>query len=429
MKTEKYKIKCVTAREILDSRANPTLEASVYLECGAVGVASVPSGASTGIHEAYERRDGNEERFMGKGVLELTHTVHREICNVLLGVSADSIRAVDGRLISLDATDNKSNLGANATLSVSLAARRAVAEADGMELYRSLGGSIAGRLPVGMFNILNGGKHADNNIEIQEFMIMPVGIPSFTEGLRAAVEIYHILKGLLKKQGYSTAVGDEGGFAPSLSSDEEALELILEAIEKSGYGKEKIKIALDAAASEWFADGGYRLPKSGRKTNAKELIEYYEALTEKYPIASIEDGLAEDDFEGWARLTERLGDKIMLVGDDLFVTNKRRVEDGIKRRIANSVLIKPNQIGTLSETLDVIEVARGAGYGFIISHRSGETEDTFIADLAVATSAPFIKAGAPCRSERVAKYNRLMKIERELGCDAYTPMKGAYRNN
>ena len=414
----KYKIECVSAREILDSRGNPTLEASVFLECGAVGVASVPSGASTGIHEAHERRDGNPERFGGRGVLEVTHTVRGEICEALSGHSAYSQSSVDGRLIALDGTENKSRLGANATLAVSLANARAVAIADGEELYRSLGGVGARRTPVPMFNILNGGLHADNNLEIQEFMIMPVGVESFTERLRCGAEIYAILGKILKKRGLSTTVGDEGGFAPSLSSDEEALELIVEAIEASGYGTEKVKIALDAASSEWYTDGGYKLPKSGRRTSAAELIGYYESLVGSYPIISIEDGLAEDDFEGWQALTERLGKKIMLVGDDLFVTNPERLEYGIRHSLGNAILIKPNQIGTLTETLDVISLARENGYKFIISHRSGETEDSFISDLSVATNAPFIKAGAPCRSERVAKYNRLLKIERELGCNA-----------
>ncbi len=418
MENNKYKIECVSAREILDSRGNPTLEASVYLEGGAIGVASVPSGASTGIHEAHERRDGNPERFGGKGVLEVTHTVRGEICEELTGHSAHAQCAIDGRLISLDGTENKSRLGANATLAVSLANARAVAAADGQELYRSLGGALARRTPVPMFNILNGGLHADNNLEIQEFMIVPVGVDSFTERLRCGAEIYSILGKILKKRGMSTTVGDEGGFAPSLSSDEEALDLIVEAIEASGYGTDKVKIALDAASSEWYTEGGYRLTKSGRRTSAAELIGYYEALVESYPIISIEDGLAEDDFEGWQALTERLGGKIMLVGDDLFVTNPTRLEYGIKHSLGNAILIKPNQIGTLTETLDVITLAREYGYKFIISHRSGETEDSFISDLSVATNAPFIKAGAPCRSERVSKYNRLLMIERELGCNA-----------
>lgn len=418
MKDRKYNISCVSAREILDSRGNPTVEATVILEGGHTGTASVPSGASTGIHEAHERRDKEMERYGGKGVLGVTQTIHQIIGEALIGKSALQQTAIDRAMCELDGTDNKENLGANATLAVSLANARAVANADCQELYRSLGGVQARRMPIPMFNILNGGAHADNNVEIQEFMIAPVGLGALTEGVRAASEIYHTLRSILKKRGYATSIGDEGGFAPNLASDEEALELIVLAIEESGHNTDDIKIALDVASSEWFTDGIYKKPKSNITTSAEELVDYYEGLCQRYPIFSIEDGLAEDDFDGWKLLTERLGNKVMLVGDDLFVTNKKRLEIGIDNKLGNAILIKPNQIGTLSETLDVIRRASEAGYGYIISHRSGETEDTFIADLSVATNAPFIKTGAPCRSERVAKYNRLMLIERILGCGA-----------
>lgn len=408
----------VTAREILDSRGRPTVEATVFLSGGAKGVASVPSGASTGSYEAHERRDGHMERYGGLGVHGAVHAVSEEISPVIEGKCACEQGAVDHAMIELDGTEDKSRLGANAILAVSLANARAAANAHGIELFRYLGGVYAKRLPSPMFNILNGGAHASNNVEIQEFMIVPKGLGAFTEAVRAASEIYFTLAGILKNRGYSTAVGDEGGFAPDLSSDEEAIELIAEAIIKSGHNTEDVGIALDVASSEWSAGGKYVMPKRGTVTDSDKLISYYKRLCESYPIISIEDGLSEDDNEGWRNLTEELGKKIMLVGDDLFVTNEKRFSAGISRRIGNSILIKPNQIGTLSETLDVIGLASEAGYKYVISHRSGETEDSFIADLAVAVNAPFIKTGAPARGERVAKYNRLMAIEAMLGCSA-----------
>lgn len=418
MKDERLKIASITAREILDSRGFPTVEATVILECGARGVASVPSGASTGSHEAHELRDSDMLRYGGRGVLTAVRNIRTEISDALAGRYALEQAAVDHALCELDGTENKSRLGANAILATSLATARAAACAEGCELFRYLGGVEAMRIPVPMMNILNGGRHADNNVEIQEFMIVPSGIAAFTEAVRASSEIYHTLRVILKKRGLSTAVGDEGGFAPDLKSDEEAIELISEAIVAAGYSTDKVKIALDAAASEWFVDGDYAMPKRGRKTDAQTLIKYYEALVKTYPIISIEDGLAEDDFEGWGGLTEALGERIMLVGDDLFVTNEKRLSYGIERKIANAILIKPNQIGTLTETLGVIRRASESGYKYIISHRSGETEDSFIADLGAATGAPFIKTGAPCRSERLSKYNRLTAIEAMLGCGA-----------
>jgi len=418
IRSESSKIDYITAREILDSRGNPTVEATVVLKSGKRGVASVPSGASTGSYEAWERRDADMERYGGRGVLGAVHAIRDEISPALAGKSALEQAAIDHALIELDGTDSKGRLGANATLAVSLAVARAAAEESEQELFRYLGGAEARRLPVPCFNIINGGAHATNNLEIQEFMIAPVGMRALTEGVRAAAEIYRSLKGLLIARGLSTGVGDEGGFAPDLESDEAAIELIVEAIEVSGYTTDQVKIALDVASTEWFTGGEYILEKGANKRSADELISYYEMLVGKYPIFSIEDGLAEDDTEGWKRLTERLGKKIMLVGDDLFVTNVKRLRDGIKRSIANAILIKPNQIGTLSETLDVIRLAHERGYSFMVSHRSGETEDSFIADLAAATNAPYIKAGAPARGERVAKYNRLMAIEAMLGCGA-----------
>lgn len=413
-----FEIERVTAREILDSRSNPTLEASVYLAGGAVGVASVPSGASTGTHEACELRDGKNERYLGRGVHGAMHHVHDVISPALVGKDASRGAVIDHAMCELDGTENKSRLGANAILSVSLATARAAAMACGLPLYRYLGGESARRLPVPMLNIINGGAHAKNNLEIQEFMIVPIGLGALTEAVRASSEIYHALGSILKRKGFSVGVGDEGGFAPDLSSDREAIELIIEAIETAGYNTGEVQIALDVASSEWFSGGKYRFSKSGKETDADSLIEYYSSLVSDYPIISIEDGLAEDDFQGWRTLTERLGGRVMLVGDDLFVTNEKRLSLGIESGLANSILIKPNQIGTLTETLRVIRRATDAGYKFIISHRSGETEDTFISDLAVAVGAPFIKAGAPCRTDRVAKYNRLMKIEAELGCGA-----------
>jgi len=407
-------MKCC-AREILDSRGNPTVETSVFLTDGTVGVAAVPSGASTGIYEAHEKRDGDPSRFGGKGVREAVFSVCRTISPAIAGVSASEQKELDDLLIKLDGKENKSSLGANAILAVSLASARAAANWYHIPLYRYLGGVDAYRLPVPMMNILNGGAHAANNVEIQEFMIVPVGFSRFSEALRAGSEIYHALGHLLKERGLSTTVGDEGGFAPDLESDERAIDLICEAISSAGYTTNEIKIALDAAASEWYDDGAYMMPKRRRRYSRRELIEYWVKLCEKYPmILSIEDGLDQRDFEGWCELTERLGKKIMLVGDDFFVTNTARLKAGIDRHAANAILIKPNQIGTLTETLDVIHLAKDAGYRFILSHRSGETEDTTIADIAVAMNAPFIKTGAPCRSERVAKYNRLLRIESAL---------------
>ena len=412
-------IKCC-ARQILDSRGNPTVEASVFLCDGTVGMASVPSGASTGIYEAHEKRDGDASRFGGLGVGDAVCAVSRTISPAISGVCASEQFELDRLLIRVDGTENKSKLGANAILSVSLAVARAAANWYHIPLYRYLGGLDACRLPVPMMNILNGGAHASNNVEIQEFMIVPVGCCCFNEGLRAGSEIYHELGKLLRERGLASTVGDEGGFAPNLENDESALELICEAIERAGYSTDKVKIALDAAASEWFEEGGrYKMPKRGISYSSEQLIEYWEGLCKKFPmIMSIEDGLDQRDTDGWVKLTERLGKKIMLVGDDLFVTNTARLEDGIRIGAANSILIKPNQIGTLSETLEVIRTAKEHGYKFIISHRSGETEDTTIADIAVATGAHFIKTGAPCRSERVAKYNRLLRIEAALNGSA-----------
>ena len=408
-------IKCC-AREILDSRGNPTVEASVFLADGTVGMASVPSGASTGIYEAHEKRDGNKERYNGKGVTSAVSSICRTVSPAISGVCACEQYELDKLLIRLDGSENKSKLGANALLAVSLASARAAANWYHIPLYRYLGGVTACRLPVPMMNILNGGAHASNNVEIQEFMIVPHGFPSFSEALRAGSEIYHTLGSILKKRNLTATVGDEGGYAPDLDNDEQALELIAEAIETAGYTAEQVGIALDAAASEWYADETkYLLPKRKLEYSSDELISYWESLCEKFPmIISIEDALDQRDMAGWKKLTEKLGKKIMLVGDDFFVTNTERLRQGINENAANSILIKPNQIGTLSETLDVIRVAKEAGYKFIISHRSGETEDTTIADIAVATNAPYIKTGAPCRSERVAKYNRLLRIEASL---------------
>ena len=418
MNKELYEIKRVTAREILDSRANPTVEASVYLVDGTVGRASVPSGASTGKYEAHELRDGAKERYRGLGVHSAMQRIHEIISPVIEGKFACEQAAIDHALIDLDGTENKERLGANATLAVSLATARAAAKVSGQELYRYLGGVNARRLPVPMLNVVNGGRHAENNLDIQEFMIVPSGIGALTEAVRAASEIYHTLRDILRKRALSTAVGDEGGFAPDLKSDEQAIELICEAIERAGYGTDKVKIALDAAASEGWTDGGYLMPKRGKKTDCEGLIKYYSELVSRYPIISIEDGLGEDDRNGWKMLTSELSDRVRLVGDDLFVTNEKRLSDGIKAGLANAILIKPNQIGTLTETQSVVMRARESGYDFIISHRSGETEDSFIADLTVSLGAPFIKTGAPARCDRTAKYNRLMHIEKMLGCGA-----------
>ena len=413
-------IRC-SAREILDSRGNPTVEASVFLADGTVGMASVPSGASTGIYEAHEKRDKNPARYGGKGVEDAVCSVCRRISPAISGINATEQAELDRVLIQLDGTQDKSFLGANAMLAVSLANARAAANWYHQPLYRYLGGLDAYRLPVPMMNILNGGAHASNNVEIQEFMAVPVGFARFSEALRAGSEVYHALGKLLRERGLSTAVGDEGGFAPTLSGDEEAIELITEAIHAAGYTEENIRIALDAAASEWWSEesGSYIMPKTGRKMTSDELVDYWVRLRERYPvIMSIEDVLDQRDNEGWRSVTEKLGNKIMLVGDDLFVTNAKRLAAGIDCGIANSILIKPNQVGTLTETMDTVHTAKNAGYRFILSHRSGDTEDTTIADIAVALGAGFIKTGAPCRSERVAKYNRLLRIESSLNCSA-----------
>ena len=411
-------IKCC-AREILDSRGNPTVEATVFLQDGTVGVASVPSGASTGKFEAHEKRDGDPAYYHGKGVTKAVYNVCRVISPAIAGICASEQHELDRILRELDGTENKAHLGANAILAVSLATARATANFYGIPLYRYLGGADACRLPVPMMNILNGGAHAANNVEIQEFMIVPVGADSFSEGLRMGSEIYHNLGNILKGMKRTATVGDEGGYAPDLDSDEEALSLICQAIEMSGYTTDQVKIALDVAASSWHReDGTYVTMKRDEAHTAEQLIDTYTSYLARYPIVSIEDGLGEEDVVGWKKMTERLGHRVSLVGDDLFVTNEARLRMGIREGIANSILIKPNQIGTLSETLDVIRTAKDFGYGFILSHRSGETEDSTLADIAVGVGAPFIKAGAPCRSERVAKYNRLLRIESSLNRSA-----------
>jgi enolase len=406
----------VIAREILDSRGNPTVQVSVLLDDGEMGVAAVPSGASTGAHEAVELRDGDSRRYGGKGVLKAVGNVNREISGRLHGVPATEQRAIDRMLCELDGTANKGRLGANAILGVSMAVARAAASSLGLPLYRYLGGPSACRLPVPMFNILNGGKHAPDSTDFQEFMVMPVGAESFTEGLRMGAEVYQALKAVLHDRGAVTSVGDEGGFAPSLPGNEAAVEVVLEAIERAGYrpGEDAV-IALDPASSELFKNGMYVLAKEGRILTSADMVKHWAGWVEKFPIASIEDGLAEDDWEGWSALVEQLGEKVQIVGDDLLVTNTERIRRGIAAKAANSVLIKLNQIGTLSETLEAVEMAQRAGWTAVISHRSGETEDTFIADLVVATGTGQIKTGAPARSERTAKYNRLLEIEEELG--------------
>ncbi|WP_099203162.1 phosphopyruvate hydratase [Miniphocaeibacter massiliensis] len=402
----------VYAREVLDSRGNPTVEVEVTTDNGIVGLAMVPSGASTGVHEAVELRDGDKERYLGKGVLKAVENVNEVIAEELIGWSIFDQIGIDNAMIDLDGTPNKGKLGANAILGVSMAVAKAASNELGLQLYEYIGGVNSKTLPVPMMNILNGGEHADNNVDIQEFMVMPVGAPSFKEGLRMGTEVFHSLKSVLKSKGLNTAVGDEGGFAPNLSSNEEALETIVEAIKKAGYepGKD-ILLALDVASSEMFVDGKYNFKGEGVVRTTDELIDYYEDLVGKYPIISIEDGLAEDDWAGWKKLTDRLGKKIQLVGDDLFVTNVERLEKGIDLGIANSILIKLNQIGTITETLDAIELAKRNGYTAVISHRSGETEDTTIADLAVATNAGQIKTGSASRTDRIAKYNQLLRIE------------------
>ena len=404
------KIQKVYGCEILDSRGNPTVSATVQLSDGSMGTAAAPSGASTGKFEAVELRDGDQRRYGGKGVLKAVRNVSEIISPALEKVPSLTVREIDQVLCKLDGTPNKAHLGANATLAVSMAAARAIAAHYRMPLFRFLGGANAHQLPQPMMNILNGGAHAGNNIDIQEFMIIPVGAESFREGLRWCAEITHTLGSQLKARGLSTGVGDEGGFAPNLDSDEAAIEAVLEAIDKAGYSG-KVKLALDAAGSEWVQGNRYRLPKRGKEFSTEDMIEYWEGLVQKYPILSIEDPLGEEDWQGWAELTRRLGDKVQLVGDDLFVTNVERLQQGMDEGAGNAILIKPNQIGTLTETMDCIELAKRGGYRTVISHRSGETEDTFIADLAVATNAGQIKTGAPCRTERVAKYNRLLRIE------------------
>jgi len=421
-------IEKIWAREILDSRGNPTVEAEVMLEDGTLGIAAVPSGASTGENEAVELRDGDQNRYLGKGVRKAVENIIEKIACEIEGMDALDQNLIDQTMIELDGTDNKSNLGANAILAVSMATARAAAAFLQLPLYRYLGGVNARTLPVPMMNIINGGAHADNNVDFQEFMIVPVGFPSFGEALRVGAEIFHHLKKVLSSKGYSTAVGDEGGFAPNLKSNEEAIETILQAIEKAGYEPgEDVMVALDPASSEFYQDGRYVFKKSdGRSLSSDEMIKFWQNWSDKYPIISIEDGLAENDWEGWKHLTEALGNKIQLVGDDLFVTNTKFLNRGIEENCANAILIKVNQIGTLTETLQAIELARTHNMAAIISHRSGETEDTFIADLAVATNAGQIKTGSLSRSDRIAKYNQLLRIEEDLGLTAIYPGKKAF---
>lgn len=418
----------IYAREVLDSRGNPTVEVEVYTEAGAIGSAIVPSGASTGVHEAVELRDNDEKRFLGKGVETAVDNVNLEIADELVGWDVFDQVGIDNYLIELDGTENKSRLGANAILGVSLAVAKAAADENGQRLFEYIGGVNGKTLPVPMMNILNGGQHADNNVDIQEFMIMPVGGENFKESLRIGTEVFHNLKNVLKSRKLNTAVGDEGGFAPNLESNEEALQTIVEAIKKAGYepGKD-VMIAIDAAASEFYEDGKYNMAGDNAVRSSDEMIEYYKNLVEKYPIISIEDGLAEDDWDGWKKLTKELGSKIQLVGDDLFVTNVKRLQKGIEMGVCNSILIKLNQIGTLTETLDAIELAKRHGYTAVISHRSGETEDTTIADVAVATNAGQIKTGSTSRTDRICKYNQLLRIEDMLESTAvYDGIKTFY---
>ena len=424
------KIRRLKGREILDSRGNPTVEVDIELECGIAARASVPSGASTGSHEALELRDGDPKRYLGKGVLKAVAHVDQTIAPALIGHSCLNQKETDQLLLELDGTEGKTKLGANAILGVSLAVAKAGAAFSGLPLYQYLGGVGACELPVPMLNIINGGSHADNSVDLQEFMIMPVGMPNFREALRASAEVFHTLKGVLKKKKYSTAVGDEGGFAPNLKSNEEALEVITDAIAKAGYqtGRD-IFIALDCAASEFFENGKYHFKKSdGRTMASAQLVDFYIDLCKKFPIISIEDGLAEDDWQGWKLLSEKLGKTIQLVGDDLFVTNPQRLRQGLEMGIANSILIKLNQIGTVSETIETVALARSHNYTAVVSHRSGETEDTFIADLAVGLSTGQIKSGSVSRSERIAKYNRLLRVEEELGQAAVYPGLKAFYN-
>ncbi|MGE6257470.1 phosphopyruvate hydratase [Heyndrickxia sporothermodurans] len=421
----------VYAREVLDSRGNPTIEVEVYTQSGAFGRALVPSGASTGEYEAVELRDGDKERYLGKGVLTAVKNVNEIIAEELIGYDVTEQVIIDKLLIELDGTENKGKLGANAILGVSMAVARAAADFLGVELYEYLGGFNSKQLPVPMMNIVNGGEHADNNVDIQEFMIMPVGASNFKEALRMGAEIFHSLKSVLKGKGLNTAVGDEGGFAPNLKSNEEALQTIIEAIEKAGYKPgEEVMLAMDAASSEFYnkEDGKYHLSGEGVVRTSAEMVDWYEELTSKYPIISIEDGLDENDWEGHKLLTERIGKKVQLVGDDLFVTNTKKLSEGIKQGVGNAILIKVNQIGTLTETFDAIEMAKRAGYTAIISHRSGETEDTTIADIAVATNAGQIKTGAPSRTDRVAKYNQLLRIEDRLADTAQYLGKDTFYN-
>jgi enolase len=417
----------VVAREILDSRGNPTVEADVLLESGVMGRAAVPSGASTGHREAIELRDGDQQRYLGKGVLQAVENVNTEICEAIIGLDAEEQAFIDQTLIDLDGSENKSRLGANALLAVSVATAKAAAEESGLPLYRYLGGSARMRLPVPMMNVINGGAHANNNLDLQEFMIIPVGAQSFREALRCGTEVFHRLKKLIADLGMPTTVGDEGGFAPSLTSQEEALQLIIRAIEAAGYlpGSD-VAIGLDCASSEFFVDGRYMLRSEGRSLTSEEFVGYLSAWTERYPILSVEDGMAENDWAGWKMLTDRLGDRVQIVGDDVFVTNTKILAEGIKQGIANSILIKINQIGTLTETFAAIEMAKCAGYTAVVSHRSGETEDTTIADIAVASNALQIKTGSISRSDRVAKYNQLLRIEEDLGEIAGYPGRAAF---
>jgi enolase len=418
----------VFAREILDSRGNPTVEVDVTLEDGTVGRAAVPSGASTGTREAVELRDGDQERYLGKGVQKAVANVNDTLAQELTGMDAVDQVAIDNLMLELDGTPNKGKLGANAILGVSLAVAKAAAQSLELPLFRYIGGTSARTLPVPLMNILNGGKHADNNVDIQEFMVVPAGAPSFAEALRLGAEVFHSLKKVLKERGLATGQGDEGGFAPDLKSNEEALELLVEAITKAGLKPgEDVYLAIDAAASELYRDGRYVLAGEGKTLTASELVDFYARLAERYPIISLEDGLAEDDWEGWQELTARLGGRLQLVGDDIFVTNTELISRGIAQKVANSVLIKVNQIGTLTETLAAIEMAKGAGYTAVVSHRSGETEDTTIADIVVAANTGQIKTGAPSRSERVAKYNQLLRIEELLAGSALFPGRAAFR--
>jgi enolase len=413
------KIIDIKAREIMDSRGNPTVEADVIVDGGVMGRAAVPSGASTGTREAVELRDGDKKRYLGKGVLQAVINANGELRNALLGHDVMDQAGLDAKMIELDGTDTKSRLGANALLAISLAAAHAAANAGRRSLFRHLGGDGPKVMPVPMMNIINGGAHADNSVDIQEFMVLPVGAQNFAEALRCGAEIFHTLKKVLHEQGLATAVGDEGGFAPNLPSNEAALETILQAVERAGYraGRD-VYLGLDVASSEFYNESAYHLESEGRQFSSKQFVDYLEGLVNRYPIITIEDGMAEGDWEGWATLTQRLGQRIQLVGDDLFVTNTKILREGIDKRIANSILIKPNQIGTLTETLAAIEMAADAGYSAVVSHRSGETEDSTIADIAVATRATQIKTGSLCRSDRIAKYNQLLRIEAELGKDA-----------